>query len=93
MEYHASIEWICDHAGVMRIHEQADTEYGSAFIWSCLVARTGDQAMLKGALIAPPLHAARQIDKILSVNGIKFRVYDRFVNGVKRTIVKSTSKD
>ena len=47
--YTASIEWICDHAGVLRVHESPFGVVGDPYVWCCTLERDGDVVTLKGA--------------------------------------------
>lgn len=48
----ASIEWLDNPAGVLRVHNEGG-RYGDAYDWCCTVENHGDLAILHGVISSP----------------------------------------
>ncbi|MGZ6045672.1 MAG: hypothetical protein ACXWNW_14180 [Isosphaeraceae bacterium] len=89
MEYAASIHWPlrdCPLVGVLRVHPGSDGKLGDDYEWCCTVVRSGDVAILMGAMVAPTPAMARAVKRCLAEAGMTRRQYDR-LNGVPRSVV------
>lgn len=87
-DYHASIEWICEHVGVIRLHEQ-EGDFGDPYVWACTVENDFDHgAILKGVCAPMPQEGARAVAHALWKDGFNRYRYDRRQNGKIRHVVK-----
>jgi hypothetical protein len=74
----ATIEWVCGHTGVLRVHPPgSQQELGGPYTWSCTVVRDGDMAELKGTVRAPTLAEWRAVLAALREAGFTFRRHER----------------
>lgn len=73
----ASIQWLCEHVGVLRLHVGPDGIVGSPYVWCCTVDRDGDVATLCGVCRAVPPGAASVVVKALRDAGITQRRHER----------------
>jgi hypothetical protein len=90
IEYHASLEWICEHAAILRLYEyEPGPDEQPPFIWSCTIKRIGPVAFLKGVKDCPPISAAKAIARSLREAGMKYREYERISWRGKRLVSKS----
>lgn len=78
MRFSVSIEWLCSHAGIIRLHEGAAC-YGDPYIWSCCVHDDGDGvAALKGVCSPLPFWGFRSISSALADEGfVRYRYEKR----------------
>lgn len=89
----ASIEWICPVAGVLRVHPGPDGVVGDPYDWAATLARSGDEAEIKGVCKAPPMGSAAAVDAALDAAGVPWRVVRRRVPGrPDRVIRKRTGR-
>jgi hypothetical protein len=77
MTYSCSIEWHCDHAGTVRLHEGEHGRYGDPYVWACTITRQGDVATLKGAVGPCPIGGPRAIVRAAAACGITRRIIER----------------
>lgn len=78
MTYSASIEWLCEHAGILRLHPHADGRVGDEYVWSCSIADSvGNVAVIKGVCKPLPLGGPKAIVRALKEAGYAGRCYER----------------
>jgi hypothetical protein len=78
-QYNTSIQWLCDHVGVIRIHEKGGT-YGDPYIWACTIGKKSDTTvMFYGALQSPP--SLETIGICLLNAGFKELIWERIKGG------------
>lgn len=77
MTYSASVQWICPHAGLIRLHEGPGGRYGDPYVWWTAFAREGDTAEIMGADRPLPLGGPRAVVAALRAEGLTGRKYDR----------------
>ncbi len=70
----ASIEWVCSHAGVLRVHPGHGV-LGDPYTFCLTVVRDGPQALLKGMVKAPTAEEANAVEDVLRREGFKRRRY------------------
>jgi hypothetical protein len=88
----ASIEWACDHAGVIRLHPHEGGKVGDPYEWSAFVVRTGpESAEIRG--VDRPISKAggRAVCRALAEHGIYRRHHlRREDDGVFRVVERPT---
>lgn len=78
MTYSASVEWLCGHAAIVRLHPCPNGWYGDPYVWCATVARYRDTtAVLKGVLSAPPHGSLAVVYEALRGAGFTHRAYAR----------------
>jgi hypothetical protein len=80
---------LCEHVGVIRLHEGADAKLGDPYIWACTVFNEGGLAVFKGAMAAPPHSAKGAICGALVAAGFVGRRHERRKNGTIRHVEKA----
>lgn len=90
MTYIASIEWICEHAGIIRIHEHPHEVLGDPYVWCCTIERdeTKTVAIIKGVCSLPSPLMIKAIDVALIGEAIQIRQYERKNSHNNRVINK-----
>jgi hypothetical protein len=66
----ASLEWLCDHVAVARVH-QGHGRFGDPYGWCVAVVKDGECAVLKGALKGPTVGQAHAVEDALRGAGFK----------------------
>lgn len=87
-DYTASIEWLCEHAGVVRLHERGGS-FGDPYVWACTVQNDQNQgAILKGVCAPLPHGGVHAIKDALRIDGFCRYRYDRRMNDDVRHVEK-----
>jgi hypothetical protein len=74
----ASIEWVCEHPGVLWVHPPGSRQQlGGPYTWSCTVVRDGDMAELKGTSRALTLAEWRAVLVALREAGFSSRRHEQ----------------
>jgi hypothetical protein len=90
-EYTITVQPLRAGSAIVRVHPGHKRVYGDPYVWFTVVEPDGKDskdALLQGAIGAPPQGAARRIDEALTKAGYARRVYDRIVGGTIRRITK-----
>lgn len=88
MDYHVSLEWICENAAVLRLHREPARVLGDAYVWSATLVRDGETAIFKGVMTAPPLETTKVMATALREAGFTRRAHERHKDGIVRLIQK-----
>jgi hypothetical protein len=90
--YSATLEWLCDHAAIARIHDGPDGRHGDPYVWFTVVSgdpSRGQPATLKGADRPLPWGALRPLCEELRAAGFSGRAHERYEDGRIRLVWKS----
>lgn len=79
--YFATVQWLCPHAGILRLHPGPAARVGDPFVWSCVVeardGADGREAWLWGVDEPLPLGGAAAVKLKLWARGFLWRCYER----------------
>ena len=75
-----SIQWLCEHAGIVRIHPHGH-HFGGDYHWHCTIERVGPTAVLHGALIGPGHKGRQHIAAALRAEGFTKVQWERKPKG------------
>lgn len=77
--YSVSVEELCDHAAILRLHDSHEGVFGDPYVWWTVVHAVGDGvALLKGAdRKLPDSAAARAVLQALRDLGFAARMHER----------------
>jgi hypothetical protein len=92
VSYSASLQWLCDHAALIRIHPGEGKGLGDPYVWTATVKRDGDRAEIMGVTKPLPCHARPALLACLSRAGIARVTYRRISGDKERVITRETSK-
>lgn len=81
-----SIQWLCTHAGILRVHPNDDGDIGSPYSWCCSVVPEGNVVHIYGVLFAPSLLEVQLIKEHLRTLGFCEMVWERIKNTRVRTV-------
>lgn len=79
MTYSASIQWLGDRVGVLRVHLGDDGHWKtrSPYTWACTIHDEGNTATLMGVTKAPTIREAAAIAKVLRQDGFADMRHER----------------
>lgn len=82
-----TIDWLCHHVAVLRLHQFSHTRIGDPYIWVCTGQRLDDTTMkLIGAMTSPGIEGTKAIVKALNGIGISRAVFERIKDGNVRSV-------
>jgi hypothetical protein len=86
--YSASIEWICEHAGIIRLHDRPGGKLGDPYQWLAVLGRKGTAARVCG--VSRPISKAgiTAVAEELYRQGMRSIVQRRLGGGRDRTITR-----
>ena len=93
MTYSASVELLCEHVGIIRLHEGDGGVVGDPYVWCCTYLRIANMAVLKGVIGSPTKDGAKAVIAALRGQGVVGRIHARRTPDGIRLIDKGISRD
>ncbi len=88
-----SVEMLCEHAGILRVHETPDGELGDPYKWCCTFVVKGDYAVIKGLASTPDKAGVAAINRALKRAGFAGRKHEKVIGSMTRWVTKHFSGD
>lgn len=82
--YSATLEWLCEHVGIIRIHKKLEAKLGDPYVWCCTFIKKYDVAHIKGVLRSPTISGMKALEEVLKKNGINSRIHERIKNNTTK---------
>jgi hypothetical protein len=87
MEYSVSLQPLRPGSKILRVHPGHGV-YSDPYVWFTVVEPHGTDALIQGALEAPPQEAMGPIEAAVREAGFRRRIYERIRNGTVRQITR-----